>query len=61
MEEAGFQKVPEDDSTTASRVSCLWELHWDKLDLSAVLFWSQPDGGLISNPDMTHTDFDLKG
>lgn len=32
MEEAGFQKVPEDDSTTASRVSCLWELHWDKLD-----------------------------
>lgn len=40
MEEAGFQKVPEDDSTTASRVSCLWELHWDKLDLSAVLFWS---------------------
>lgn len=37
MEEAGFQKVPEDDSTTASRVSCLWELHWDKLDLSAVL------------------------
>jgi len=54
MEEAGFQKVPEDDSTTASRVSCLWELHWDKLDLSAVLFWSQPDGGLTSNPDMTH-------
>lgn len=48
MEEAGFQKVPEEDSTTASRVSCLWELHWDKLDLSAVLFWSQPDGGLTS-------------
>lgn len=31
---------------------CLWKLHWDKLDLSAVLF-SQPDGGLTSNPDVT--------
>lgn len=39
MEEAGFQKVPEEDST-ASRVSCLWELHWDKLDFSAVRFWA---------------------
>lgn len=58
MEEAGFQKVPEDDSTTASRVSCLWELHWDKQDLSAVLFWSLSltEGWLQSWHD---TDFDL--
>lgn len=54
MEEAGFQKVPEDDSTTASRVSCLWELHWDKLDFSAVRLWSVSlMGGLASNPDVT--------
>lgn len=33
-------------------VSCLWELHWDILDLSAVLV-SKPDGGLTLNPDMT--------
>lgn len=55
MEEAGFQKVPEDDSTTASRVSCLWELHWDKLHLSTVLFLAWR--GLTLNPDETDLDF----
>lgn len=39
-EEAGFQKVPEDDSTTTSRASCLQELPWDKVDFSAVQFCS---------------------
>lgn len=41
-EEAGFQKVPEDDSTTTttSRASCLQELQWDKVDFSAVQFCS---------------------
>lgn len=51
-------EVPEDDSTTASRVSRLRGLHWDKLDLSAVWFWFQPDGGW---PQILtwHTDFSI--
>lgn len=55
MEEAGFQKVPEDDSTTASRVSCLWELHWDKLHFKYGFVLSLT--GLTLNPDETGFDF----
>jgi len=40
MEEAGFQKVPEDmTQQQQAEFPVLWELHWDKRDLEAVLFW----------------------
>lgn len=57
-EEAGFQKVPEDDSTTTSRASCLQELQWDKVDFSAVQFCSLSFiwGGHSVNLDMKQFD-----
>lgn len=57
MEEAGFQKVPEDDSTTStrSRVSCLQGLHWDKVDFSAVRFCSQLHLGVTYSKSLHET------
>lgn len=48
----GFRKCLK--MTQQQAVSCLWELHWDKLDYKCgSVLVSQPDKELTSNPDMT--------